>query len=162
MRGSIGVDLNAGDEAQTGADPALRLDFNGPLATPRRTIDVADITGFLSLRAFERERRRVERLQANVLEKQRLRREVALYKFDAAQREIQRQHDALVEQQRSAEEKRLRVLAQQAEEERQAEAEARAKAEADARADAQRQIQGGLPSTTPGTLNFNGLPGVAR
>lgn len=77
-------------------------------------MDVTDVTSFLSVRAFERERRRVERLQANVLEKQRLRREVALYKYVAGVREAQRQRDAAVEQQRRAEEERLRDLARQA------------------------------------------------
>jgi hypothetical protein len=164
MHGSLSVDLNAGDEALTGADPGLRLDFNGPLASPNRALDVTDITGFLSLRAFERERRHIERLQSNVLEKQRLRREVALYRFDAAQREIQRQHDAQIEQQRRAEEQRLRGLAQQAAAEKKAEADARAKAEAEerARAEAQRQIPGGTTAPDSGTLNFNGLPGIAR
>jgi hypothetical protein len=164
MHGSLSVDLNAGDEALTGADPGLRLDFNGPLASPNRALDVTDITGFLSLRAFERERRHIERLQSNVLEKQRLRREVALYRFDAAQREIQRQHDAQIEQQRRAEEERLRALAQQAAAEKKAEADARAKAEADerARAEAQRQMPGGPTAPDSGTLNFNGLPGIAR
>ncbi len=70
MRGSLGIDFNAGNECfkrrRTGVAP---LDFAGPLATPGRTMDVTDITSFLSLRAFERERQRVERLQASVLEK---------------------------------------------------------------------------------------------
>jgi hypothetical protein len=141
LKGSLGIALNAGADAMTGADPGLRLDFSGALATPGRTLDVTDITGFLSLRAFERERRRVERLQASVLEKQRLRREVALYKFDAVQRELQRQQDAVIEQQRQAEENRLRVLAQQAAAQRQVDAEAKAKADAEAKAQAAAQAE---------------------
>jgi uncharacterized protein involved in outer membrane biogenesis len=186
VKGSLGIDLDAGSDAMTGAEPGLRLDFSGALATPGRTLDVTDITGFLSLRAFERERRRVERLQASVLEKQRLRREVALYKYDAVQRELQQQQDLVTEQQRSAEESRLRVLARQAEVQRQAEAEARAKAEAEAaaqaeaeakakaeadakaRADAEAKAKAQSPQiikpdgTAPlgaGSLNFNTLPG---
>jgi uncharacterized protein involved in outer membrane biogenesis len=170
MRGSLGVDFNAGAEAQSGAEPALRLDFAGPLSAPGRTMDVTDITSFLSVRAFERERRRVERLQANVLEKQRLRREVALYKYVAAVREAQRQREAAIEQQRRGEEERLRNLAQQAAAQKQAEEEARAKqaadeaakakAAADARARAEAQHPPVPQTTAP--LNFNELPGVAQ
>ncbi len=132
LRGGLAISLNAGGDAVSGADPALRLSFAGPLATPTRSVDSSAVTSFLSLRAFERERRRVERLQSGVLEKQRLRREVSLYKFADAQREIKRQQDAVIEQQRKAEEERLRVLAQQAEAQRQAEAASKAKAQAEA------------------------------
>lgn len=165
MRGSLGIDFNAASEAQSGAEPALRLDFAGPLATPGRTMDVSDVTSFLSLRAFERERRRVERLQANVLEKQRLRREVSLYKYVAVAREAQRQRDAAIEQQRRAEEIRLRDLMRQAAAQKQAEEEAKAKAAAEARAKAEVQqlpaLNGQSPQPTA-PLNFNGLPGVAQ
>jgi hypothetical protein len=163
LKGSLDVDFNPGGEALAGANPGLRLDFDGALQTPRATLDVTDVTGFLSLRAFERERRRVERLQANVLEKQRLRREVALYKFTAAQREIERQRQAEIERQREAEERRLRTLAQQAVERQRADAEAKAKAEAEAaraRAEAGRQATPLPPGA--GNLNFNSLPGIAQ
>lgn len=184
LQGSLGVSLMPGKEALAGAEPALRLNFNGPLKTPGRTMDVADITSFLSLRAFERERRRVERLQSSVLEKQRLRREVALYKFNDAQREAARLRAAEIERQRQAEELRLRALAIQAAEQKkaeeqarakaQAEAEARAKAQAEAEARRQEQqrdignnppatrgdevIRGDLPPPSGGTLNFDLLP----
>ncbi|GAC1040678.1 AsmA family protein [Rhizobium sp. No.120] len=165
MRGSLGIDFNAGAEAQSGAEPALRLDFAGPLSAPGRTMDITDVTSFLSVRAFERERRRVERLQANVLEKQRLRREVGLYKYVAGVREAQRQRDAAIEQQRRAEEERLRNLAQQAAAQKQAEEEVRAKqaaeeaAKAKAAADARAKAEAQHP---PAPLNFNELPGVAQ
>jgi hypothetical protein len=165
MRGSLGIDFNAGNEVLNGAEPALRLDFAGPLASPGRTMNVTDITSFLSLRALERERRRVERLQASVLEKQRLRREVALYKYTATMREAQRQRDAAIEQQRSLEETRLRELAQKAAAEKQAEAAAKAKADAEARAKAQAQqlpVLNGQGPQKIAPLNFNGLPGIAQ
>ncbi|MBO9132356.1 AsmA family protein [Rhizobium sp. B230/85] len=151
IRGALAISLNAGADAVSGADPALRLGFTGPLATPTRSVDSSAVTSFLSLRAFERERRRVERLQSGVLEKQRLRREVALTKFAATERDIKRQQDAVIEEQRKAEEERLRMLAEQAETQRQAEAatkaklqaeaDAAAKAEADAAAKAQAEAQ---------------------
>jgi len=165
INASLDVGFNPGNDALSGADPALRLDFSGLLASPGRTMDVTDITGYLSLRAFERERRRVERLQANVLEKQRLRREVALYKFNDAERA----RAAAIEAERKAEEERLRALAEAAAKQK-AEAEARAKAEADAKtaaeAEAQRraaasQDRGGsdpAPPVTGNRLNFDTLP----
>ncbi len=155
---TLAIGFNPGAEALSGAEPGIRLNFSGLLASPGKTMDVTDITSYLSLRAFERERRRVERLQANVLEKQRLRREVALYRFNEAQRVAA----AEIERQRQAEEQRLRVLAQEAAQ-RKAEAEARARAEAEAKAkaaseaEAARRAEQPLP---PGQLNFDQLPGV--
>ena len=89
------------------------------------TVDVTELSNFLSLRAFERERRRVETLQANVLEKQRLRREVALYRARAAEREQQRLRTI-------AEERRRQAAAAEA---------ARMRAEAEARAAAERRAE---------------------
>jgi hypothetical protein len=169
INASLNIALNPGGEVLPGAEPAVRLDFSGLLASPGRTIDVTDITGFLSLRAYERERRRVERLQSNVLEKQRLRREVALYKFN----DIERQKAAAFEAQRQAEEQRLRALAAQAERDRQAaeakakadaEAEARAKAkaaeDAKAAAEAARRAQEQLTVPPENSLNFETVPGL--
>ena len=78
--------FKVGDEALTGADPAVTFNWSGPLQGPKEMVDIGELTNFLSLRTFERERRRVESLQSNVLEKQRLRREVALYKWLAQER----------------------------------------------------------------------------
>jgi uncharacterized protein involved in outer membrane biogenesis len=165
---SLDINLNPGGEALAGAEPAVRLDFSGVLGSPGRVMDVTDITGYLSLRAFERERRRVERLQSNVLEKQRLRREVSLYKFNNAERE----RAAAIETQRRAEEERLRTLAAQQAEREKAEAEARAKAEAEVRArekadadakaaaDAARRAQDELSLPPQNSLNFKTMPGL--
>ncbi|MDQ0320888.1 uncharacterized protein involved in outer membrane biogenesis [Pararhizobium capsulatum DSM 1112] len=121
MTGSATVKFDAGDAALAGAEPQVRLDYQGVLEAPGVTMDVTDLSNFLSLRAFERERRRVETLQANVLEKQRLRREVALYKAKAAER--------AAEKLRAEEEVRRRVLAAELAAKQKAEAEARAAAE---------------------------------
>ena len=161
---TLGIGFNPGAEALSGAEPGIRLNFSGLLASPGKTMDVTDITSYLSLRAFERERRRVERLQANVLEKQRLRREVALYRFNDAQRVAA----AEIERQRQAEEQRLRALAQDAAQ-RKAEAEAKAAAEAEARAKAEAEARAASEAeaarrterpSPPGQLNFDQLPGV--
>jgi uncharacterized protein involved in outer membrane biogenesis len=151
---TLGIELNPGAEALPGAEPALRINFSGMLPSPGKTLDVTDITGYLSLRAFERERRRVERLQANVLEKQRLRREVALYRFNDAERA----RIAEIERQRQAEEERLRALAQEAAQRRAAEE--KAKADAQAKAAAEAEAARRAEQFRPGQLNFEGVPGI--
>ncbi|MCV9960977.1 AsmA family protein [Pararhizobium sp. BT-229] len=121
MNAGVDVAFNAGEETLAGAEAQVKLAYAGLLQSPGRTLDATDLSNFLSLRAFERERRRVETLQANVLEKQRLRREVALYKANAAEREAERL--------RAIEEERRRQLAVEAAARQKAEAEARALAE---------------------------------
>jgi multidrug efflux pump subunit AcrA (membrane-fusion protein) len=112
VTGGINIGFNAGNEALAGADPSVRLVYSGPLAAPNVETDVAGITGFLSLRAFERERRRVEALQASVLEKQRLRREAALYSFKASERQVAKDKAEAEERARLAEEARLKAAAE--------------------------------------------------
>nr|WP_289851961.1 AsmA-like C-terminal region-containing protein [Rhizobium sp. SSA_523] len=131
LEGEVQVAYSPGDETVSGGDPAVRLVYEGPLAAPVETIDVSAMTNFLSLRAFERERRQVETLQASVLEKQRLRREVALYAYEDTQRRLAREKAEAAARLQAEEEAR-----------RAAEAEARAKAEEEAR----RQQSESLPA----------------
>ncbi len=86
LDGEIGVALNAGEVAMEGGEPNFRLLFQGDALSPSQSLDVTELTNFVSLRAFEAERRRVEALQASVLEKQRLRREAALARSRAEER----------------------------------------------------------------------------
>ena len=74
-----------------GADPSLRLDFAGLIKDPGHSVDTLGLTNFLSLRAFEKERRRVDRLQTIAQERLRLRREAAYFKARAEERERLRQ-----------------------------------------------------------------------
>ncbi|GAK69268.1 hypothetical protein RRU01S_04_00900 [Agrobacterium rubi TR3 = NBRC 13261] len=113
LTGGIDLVFNAGTEELAGATPSVRLNYTGPFAQPALTTDVSGLTGYLSLRAFERERRRVEALQASIMEKQRLRREVALFRFTAAERQAEKDRAAAAEQARKQEEERLRNLAQE-------------------------------------------------
>ncbi len=113
LNGGIEMKFNPGIEELAGAEPSIRLNYTGPLAQPALTTDVSGLTGYLSLRAFERERRRVEALQASVMEKQRLRREVALYRFQAAERQAAKERAEAAEKVRQAEEERLRTIAQE-------------------------------------------------
>ncbi|WP_331371590.1 AsmA family protein [Sinorhizobium chiapasense] len=123
MNGVIDLAFRPGEEALAGAEPRVRFGFDGLLDAPGVSMDVTDLSNFLSLRAFERERRRVETLQSNVLEKQRLRREVALYKARAAEREVAR----------------LRAIAEERHRQAAAAEAARMKAETEARAAAERR-----------------------
>nr|WP_280949439.1 AsmA-like C-terminal region-containing protein [Hoeflea sp. IMCC20628] len=76
-----------GVEAIAGADPSVVFGIGGLLVDPAVSIDASQMTTYLSMRNFERERRKVELLQAGVVEKQRLRREIALLTERASQRE---------------------------------------------------------------------------
>lgn len=80
MTGRLAIAFKAGEEALAGADPEVALAYRGLVETPGVELDVQPLANYLSLRRFETERRRVETLQASVLEKQRLRREAALYR----------------------------------------------------------------------------------
>jgi len=106
-----GLDLDAdfslkvdpGEDAVTGAEPQVGLLFQGPVDGPARRIDIAPFTAYLTLRAFEQEVERVEKLQAEILERDRLLREL---KF---QREAQARRERLAaEAVQRAEEERLR------------------------------------------------------
>jgi len=97
--------------------------FAGPLAHPQRLIDVNPLLGYLTVRAFEQEVERLEALQAEILERQRLGREL----IRQGQERVRREREAAEEAQRRAEE-----AARQSEEEArrlQAEEEQRRQAE---------------------------------
>ncbi len=108
-----GVTYEPGDEALVGAEPTIGFSLEGPPGGTRRVLDSAPLAQFLTQRALEKEQRRVEAMQAVLLEKQRLRREVRYYTDLQAAREERKRLEA------------LRVKA---------EAEARAKAAADYKA----------------------------
>ncbi|MGB3537248.1 MAG: AsmA family protein [Mesorhizobium sp.] len=111
-RGS--VTYKPGDEALVGSEPVLNFDVEGPLGATTRSFDSQPLAQFLTQRALEKEQRRVEAMQAELLEKQRQRREVRYY---AA---LQDAREKAAEESKRLEDLRVK-----------AEAEARAKAAAD-------------------------------
>ncbi|MBZ9807574.1 MULTISPECIES: AsmA family protein [unclassified Mesorhizobium] len=131
------VTYRPGDEALVGSEPAMNFSVEGPFGAVKRQFDSEPLAQFLTQRALEKEQQRVEAMQAALLEKQRLRREVRYY---AA---LQDQRDKAAEEQRQREEAaRLKAEADakakaEAEAQAQAEAEARAKADAEAKAKAE-------------------------
>ncbi len=109
IESELRIEYDPGLEALTGAVPAVALEFSGSIGAPSVRVNAAELTNFLSLRAFERERRRVELLQAVVLEKQRMRREVMLSRDYPQQRiRVRRLELQQQEEQRKVDEERQR------------------------------------------------------
>jgi hypothetical protein len=141
------ITYKPGDEALAGSEPSLRFRLQGRPGEAERVFDSEPLAQFLTQRALEREQARVEAMQAELLEKQRLRREVRYYAALQAERE------RAAEQARVAEEVRLRALTAKARAEEEArlkaeaeerarlEAEARARAEEEARREAEEQVR---------------------
>ncbi|MBZ9965320.1 AsmA family protein [Mesorhizobium sp. BR1-1-2] len=131
------VTYRPGDEALVGSEPAMNFSAQGPFGAVKRQFDSEPLAQFLTQRALEKEQQRVEAMQAALLEKQRLRREVRYYaalqdQRDKAAEELRRQQEAA----------RLKAEADakakaEAEAQAQAEAEAKAKADAEAKAKAE-------------------------
>ncbi len=77
----------AGEDALAGSEPTLRFSVDGPPEAAAISFDSEPLAQFLTQRALEREQARVEAMQAALLEKQRLRREVRYYAGLQAERE---------------------------------------------------------------------------
>ncbi|MEM6711045.1 MAG: AsmA family protein [Pseudomonadota bacterium] len=163
LRGSLSVDLTTTD---TDADfsfaviegpgdveelPNVGLSFTGPLAAPEREIDVSQVASFLSVRQLEREIRRVEALNAEILERERLlrimgaidldRARIAADAQEAARLEAEQVEQERLEQQRVEEERLQREVQVQAGEQVQAEEQARREREAQEREDEQVRLE---------------------
>ncbi|MCB1463005.1 MAG: AsmA family protein [Nitratireductor sp.] len=90
---SATLKLDPGGDALSGAEPAVDLGLNGTPPAMVLDLDTKALEGYLSLRAFEREQRKVEILQESVLEKQRLRRETMLTRMRMARRDKAREEE---------------------------------------------------------------------
>lgn len=123
----------AGDEALVGSEPAVGFAVAGTPGDVSASFDTGPLAQFLTQRALEKEQARVEAMQAELLEKQRLRHEVRYY---AA---LQEERDRLAEERRRAEEDVRRKAEEAAR--ISAEEEARKAEEAKARADEQARIE---------------------
>lgn len=127
-----------GDEALIGSEPAINFVVRGPPGETERSLDSGPLAQFLTQRALEKEQRRVEAMQAALLEKQRLRREVRYYASLQQERDRAEEHRLLEEMRVKAEteaRERAKALAQ-AQAKAEAEAAAKAAAEEKAKADA--------------------------
>lgn len=88
VQADLSLKADAGEDAVAGAEPQAGVIFSGPLGNPERRIDTGPLMAFLTLRAFEKEVERVERLQADILDRDRLAREMKYF------REAEEQHKA--------------------------------------------------------------------
>ncbi|WP_027057999.1 AsmA family protein [Mesorhizobium loti] len=122
------ITYKPGDEALVGSEPVVNFTAEGPFGAVKRQFNSEPLAQFLTQRALEKEQQRVEAMQAALLEKQRLRREVRYY---AA---LQDARDKAAEELRQQEE--AARLKAEADAKAKAEADAQAKAEADAKAQA--------------------------
>lgn len=157
-----------GREELVGSSPSVRFSATGPFSEPQVSIDTAPLAQFLTQRALEIEQRRVEAMQAALLEGQRLRREVRYYAALEEARIAEQERLRLEqEEERRRLEQELRLLRQEqersrleAEQRRQAEEEARRRAAEEAARlrgqEAQRQAPAPL---NLGTIERAPLPG---
>src|SRR5690606_31946904 len=106
LESDFSLKVDPGENAVTGAEPQVGLVFSGPIEAPGRQIDIAPFTAFLTLRAFEQEVRRVEALQAEILERERLMRDLKRLRQTETrkQREAEEERRAAEAARRAAEE----------------------------------------------------------
>ena len=88
--------VNPGKNKVSGASPEVSYHWSGLVNNLERKSNSQAMLGFLSIRAFEAEQRRVEILQENILEKQRLRHEL----FKSEQRAKRLEAKRLAEKER--------------------------------------------------------------
>ena len=129
LDGSAGFTFEPGPSALSGAEPTVRISFDGPIDQPKTTFDTQPMIQFLTQRALEREQQRVEAMQAALLEKQRLRREVAYFRAQAVERQKSEADAAKAAAQRkAAEEAAKKITAEEAAKRKAAEEAAKRKA----------------------------------
>lgn len=115
---SLSVDPTRIDKAPVaGSTPEIAILFEGPLDQPTRTLDLQPLLGYLTVRRFEQEVQRVEVLQAEILEKQRLSRYARWIsaeeererqeKIEEAERKKQQEIEAAEQQKQQEKEARL-------------------------------------------------------
>lgn len=150
LRGGVTLDLSTGlvdadfsyaavaGPGDVASMPNVGLSFVGPVAAPERQLDVSQMGSFLNVRQLELEIRRVETLNAEILERERLLRTMAsldldLTRIEAERLEAERREAERLEAERLAEEAQRAAQAQALEEEqRQALEQQRAEEEAQA------------------------------
>ncbi|MEQ1939995.1 AsmA-like C-terminal region-containing protein [Mesorhizobium sp. CN5-321] len=135
IRAEGAITYRPGDEALVGSEPAVSFTVSGQPGETVRTLDTGPLAQFLTQRALEKEQRRVEAMQAALLEKQRLRREARYYASLQDARDKAEEH-RLLEEMRVKAEQEARERARQAAADAQAKTQAEAQVEADARAKA--------------------------
>lgn len=99
-----------GDLVSGGTVPEVTYVFSGPVKAPTRQLDVSALTGYLAVLALEREVRRIERLQADILERERFGRELRIFGQQRQRREREAAERAVREAEEAAERERQRQI----------------------------------------------------
>ncbi len=95
ISGNGTLTFRSGEGEETGIAPQVAFTLGGSYDRPTVDFDRQPLVQFLTQRALEREQERVEAMQASLMEKQRLRRQLGLFEADAAERErLQREEEA--------------------------------------------------------------------
>ncbi|MCW4116748.1 AsmA family protein [Aurantimonas sp. MSK8Z-1] len=140
LAGDVALKLDPGDEAVEGGEPVINYSLAGPVSAPVLTRDTRPLSGYLAVRALDKEQQRVEAMQEALQEKLRLRREARLYRWREAE-----QVKARAAQEAAEAAERLRLERQQEDAaQRQGEAEAEAAAR-EAESPTRAQDQGQQP-----------------
>lgn len=84
---------NKGSENKGGLSPMINYTLAGAINAPRVEIDREPLIQFLTQTALEREQERVEAMQAKIMEKQYLRRQLELLQAEIAERELRIKED---------------------------------------------------------------------
>jgi hypothetical protein len=87
LSGEGSFSFKRAEDTQSGSAANLRYSIGGFYEEPSVQFDRQPLVQFLTQRALEREQERVEAMQASIMEKQRLRRQLDLLSSDAQERE---------------------------------------------------------------------------
>ena len=139
MKGSMALSVDPANVDKTpvsGSTPEIGVLFEGALENPVRSLDLQPLLSYLTVRRFEQEVRRVEILQADILEKQRLSRYARWVSY-----EVERERRLLEEEQQRLEEEQERLRREAIEKEEARAREARTKARRRAQAAAERAAE---------------------
>lgn len=141
MKGSMALSVDPETVDKTpvsGSTPEIGVLFEGAVESPSRSLDLQPLLSYLTVRRFEQEVQRVEILQADILEKQRLSRYARWVSSGVA-----RERRLFEEEQQRLEEEQERLrreaIEERASRERAAAAKARQRAQAAARRAAERE-----------------------
>ncbi|KAB2685260.1 MULTISPECIES: AsmA family protein [Brucella/Ochrobactrum group] len=119
MGGNGSLTFQNDDGSDNGISPQVAFSLSGTYSVPEVTFDKQPLVQFLTQRALEREQERVESMQASLMEKQHLHRQLGLFEADQAERDrLQREEEA----RRRSEAKGREVARQAAQEAQQLEA----------------------------------------
>lgn len=104
--------VDAGERKVEGASPAIQVTYAGPLDDPSRSIDVTALSAYLNLRAYIAEQKRLEAIQEQIMEGQRLRRELdrERQEREAKAREAEAARQAAIAAAQAAEARRRAII----------------------------------------------------